>query len=491
MSPNWLSLPVEIWLQILGLEIHLRDLAEFCLTCYHFLSIARPVLYRHLTLKAEKNISSPNFAVKTTFALLAREPDLALHVRELTLDSYSQFTSYVRNPDLVDLPSLRNLTQVKRVTIIGDISRHATRSTMADFVQILHNLQLHELRFPSPSVRPFILALSSAQLTQLANPKRIIFNAGPIDPNELLATRLHTIWTAARPSLTSLSLTARGLHLSVLFGVHFPLLRSLSIFNTFDISLVCPPGFNTFLSAHHETIQELHLGYTVRDSLSNRGVVSPAALLFDAATGLHPHFLPQLRVFRGHCQNLEMMASARMRCLSDLRELTLGAALQDPHLTVADIHRMLDALEAAGDGLNALQTLDCDLFQWDEAERDVVPAFVRRFGALCGPTLAVWRTLLPFTGSWSMDVFTAFPRLRTIDFPRDKLTLHVLGAQYWPRAAVRREEVHKIAQMCAALEEVNIVSSLVSNEEDVCWKVYRSVLGLDVRQVAGPDLSQS
>ncbi|KAJ7270668.1 hypothetical protein B0H12DRAFT_1093319 [Mycena haematopus] len=484
-QPNWLSLPVEIWLQILAL-IPLRDLAEFCLTCSCFLSIARPVLYRHLTLRAEKrdSISSPNFAVTNTLALLARDQDLALAVRELSLDSSSKSEEYFRNPNLLDLPALRNLTQVKHVTLIGNISRCATRTNVAHFVEILHKLKLDTLQFPVPSVRPFILALNNAQLAQLSNAKHITVHAGVVDNSGLLVPRLHTIFTAARASLTSLSLTGRCMHLSVLFAVHFPLLRSLEIINTFDIRLTNPPGFNAFLFAHHKTIQELHLGYTERHS----GNLGPfrAAILFDAASGLHPEFLPQLRVFRGHCQNLEMMACARMHCLTDLREITLGSALQDPHLTMADIHRMMDALEATGP-LNALETLDGDLFQWMEVERDVVPIFVSRLGALCGSTLKVWRLLLPFEGSWPIELFTAFPRLRSINFPRDRMTLAV-RIPYSRRAAVSGEGVREMAETCAALEEVNIVSSLIGDEEDTCWKVYRSGLGLDVRQVSGPDL---
>ncbi|KAJ7835946.1 hypothetical protein B0H14DRAFT_2795167 [Mycena olivaceomarginata] len=486
-QPNWLSLPVEIWLQILGLKIPLRDLAELCLTCYHFLSIARPVLYRHVTLTAEKD-SHPNRAVTNTFALLSRDVDLALRVREMTLDSHSRSEFYFQNPGLVDVPSLRNLRELKRLTIIGDISRHATRTAMASFIKILHDLELDELRFPSPGrdFRPFILPLTTAQLSQLANPKHITFHGGAVDNEQRLVPRFHTIFTAARPTLTSLSLTGGCLHLNVLFALHFPHLRSLAIINTFDIQLSCPPGFNAFLSAHHETIEDLHLGYTERHNLATAGVLFPAAILFDAASELHPQFLPNLRVFRGHCQNLEMMARARMRCLANLRELTLSSALQDPDLTVADIRRMLDALEAAG-RLDALKTLDCDLFQWDESEHDIVPTFVSRLGALCGPTLEVWRTLLPFAGSWSLDHFTAFPRLRNIAFPRDKVTLNILGPSD-PRAAIHGEQMLSIAETCDALEEVNIVSSMVTGEEDTCWRVYRSVSGLQVKQISGPDL---
>ncbi|KAF7369828.1 BHLH domain-containing protein [Mycena venus] len=489
MQPNWLSLPVEIWLQIFSLRIPLRDLAGFCLTCSHFLSITRPILFHKLTLTAEKKDQSPNSAVVATFTLLANNADLARSVRELTLDSHSQSASYFRNPGLVDIHSLRNMTQLKRVTIIGDISRHAARSDMASFLQILYNLQLDELRIPSPGARLFILPLGPAELDQLANPKRITFYVGPADNNELLSFRLSNILRAAKPSLTSLSLTGRSPHLNALFSLQFPLLRSLAIINTFDIRLSCPPGFNAFLSVHHETLEELHLGYTDRSEFNNGPVYHrPAAILLNAESGLHPDFLPNLKVFRGHCLNIELMARARMRCLTGFRELTVSSALQDSDRTMANVEQMLVALEAAG-RLDALKILDFDLFQWNEHERDVAASFVKRIAALCGPTLEVWRGLLPFAFAdwWPIDVFATFSRLRIISLPRDETTLEIF-APFSPRAAVRGREIHEIAEICTTLEEVNIVSSLVSDEEDTCWKVYRSRSGLGVKQISGPDL---
>ncbi|KAJ6578822.1 hypothetical protein DFH09DRAFT_1276250 [Mycena vulgaris] len=418
-QPNWLSLPVEIWLHILGFRIPLRDLGELCLTCSQLLSISRPILYRHPTLVAETQLH-PNLAVTETFALLARDADLARNVRELTLDSRSTSEAYYRNPGLIHIPSLRNMTQLKRITIMGDIARHAGTETVNKFIQILHELQLDELLFPMPGVRGFILAINPAQLGQLANPKRIQFHVG-VDYNGLLASRFLTLLAAAPPSLTSLSLIANNLYSTCpvheIFTLHFPHLRSLALVSTSDAGFTCPPGFTAFISTHHATLEELHLGWnrTTRTS-------GPAALVFGAASDLYPDFLPNLKVFRGDCRNVEIMARARMRCLAMLQNLTLGSAAGGPEARVADAHQMLDALEAAG-RLDALKQLDFELFEWREAERDFVPAFVRRFGTLCGPTLEVWRGLLPFGGSWPMDVFAAFPRLQVIRFPQDSMVL--------------------------------------------------------------------
>jgi hypothetical protein len=176
-QPNWLSLPVEIWLHVLGFRIPLRDVGKLCLTCSQLLSIARPILFRHPILVAERN-GHPNLAVAETFTLLAHDAELAQSVRELTLDSRSTSEAYYRNPGLVHIPSLQNLTHLKRVTIMGDIARHAGTRTISKFIQILHDLQLDELRFPVPGVRAFVVALEPALLAQLANPKRVEFNQG-------------------------------------------------------------------------------------------------------------------------------------------------------------------------------------------------------------------------------------------------------------------------------------------------------------------------
>ncbi|KAJ7456971.1 hypothetical protein FB451DRAFT_1407020 [Mycena latifolia] len=477
-QPSWLSLPVELWLHVLGFQILLRDLGELCLTCSQLLSVARPVLYRHTILVAETRLH-PNFAVAETFALLARDADLARSVRELTLDSRSTSEAYYRNPGLVHIASLRQMTQLKRVTIMGDISRHAGAETISQFIQILHDLHLDDLRFPSPGIRGFILAVKPAQLVQLANPKRIECNLG-VDYNGLLAARFLTLFAAAPPSLTSLTLIAHHLYsaspMHDLFALHFPHLRSLALVSASNLGLSCPPGFTAFLSAHHTTLEELHLGWNRSTTTSN-----PAALVLDADDDEHPDFLPNLQVFCGDCRNVELMARARMRCLGTLRALTIGSATQNPEAAIADVRRMLDALDAAG-RLSALRYLDFDLFEWRDIERDFIPEFVRRLGALCGPTLEVWRGLLPFGGSWPMDGFAAFPRLQAIRFPQDStaLTLAISADQVYVATDVLAC-VHSLAATCDELKEVTIADRKL--EDDVCWKIDRHpVLGVALRR---------
>jgi hypothetical protein len=221
-------------------------------------------------------------------------------------------------------------------------------------------------------------------------------------------------------------------------------------------------------------LQDLHLSYSSpRDD-------TKATILFDAASGLHADFLPNLQVFRGHSANIEMMARTRMRCLTRLQELTIGYISPSSDTAIDSIDRMLDAVEASG-GLDALKTLDFDIFRWEEVERDFLPTFVKRLGALCGSTLEVWSGLLPFTGSWPLDVFASFPRLRVIDFPSDPGALRFYSLRRNTEYALFEDHVRRIAGICHVLEEVNIISS--RNREDECWKVYRPVSGLTVQRV--------
>ncbi|KAJ7222244.1 hypothetical protein GGX14DRAFT_388069 [Mycena pura] len=332
-QPDWLSLPVEIWL-FLCARLRARDLAELCRTCSQLLLISRPILYRTLNLAAEKN-RKPNEVVKYTFSLLARDRELAQSVRELTLNSSSSSKAY-RNHWLVDLASMQNMTQVKRLTITDDISHAGVRTwTVGQLVQMLHDWNLDELRFPAPGAREFFLLCNNAQLIQLANAKRIIlylmFGHGLIIimVNRLLP-RLECMLTAASPSLTSLSLKAPPLHLVTLFKLRFPHLRSLAVM-AHSPGLTSPDGFNAFISGHHQTLEELHLVYGTIEEQRLRGPQASAAdaIVFNEGSVklTDPDFLPNLRVLRAHQQTVEEMARARMRCLSKLNKLFIASEL--------------------------------------------------------------------------------------------------------------------------------------------------------------------
>ncbi|KAK7055487.1 BHLH domain-containing protein [Favolaschia claudopus] len=476
MAPNaqWLNLPIEIWLQILNLKIPLADLANFCLTCYHVLAIVRPMLYRSLTLTAEKPNSLPNGAVKATFELLARDADLATHVRELTLDARSRVEpASSQNADLVNISSLRNMVRLKRLILFGNITRHSPRSTTAEFIQILHNLQLDELRFPERGLREFVIPLVPAQLAQLGNAKRIIFGSGAFDHNDQLRHRLQPLLVAATSSLTSLSLTGRVSHLNVLFDLHFPHLVSLELVDLWDDS-ISSSQFDAFLSSHHEMLEELYLSCT--DQMSRRVGHGHALILFNASI-LHPEFLPNLRVFRGHSWNLTLMTGASMRCLTTLQELSLGFGLPRDQ----NVNRVLDSVQAFG-RLGSLRALDFDLFQWIDLDVDL-DTVINRIADLCGPTLEEWRALLPYAGSWAEGLLTRFPRLRVIVLARDSQPSNFTPLH--PRAAVGNgiERIRSLAQICTTLEEVNVISSTGEKTQNTCWKIYRSQSGTEVKQL--------
>ncbi|KAJ7456972.1 hypothetical protein FB451DRAFT_599402 [Mycena latifolia] len=482
--PDWLSLPVDIWLHVLDLPICLRDLGELCLTCSQLLSITRPILYRHLSL-APESPTHPNFAVAGLFALLARDDDLARRVRELTLDYRAVSKPYYCHPGEAHIAALPlwNLTHLKRITILGNISRDAWPETIIKFIQTLHDLHLDELRLLhgrsiiiSPrDVRNFILPLHPAQLAQLANPRRIEWHVGS-DFDGFLVPRLAIMLAAATPTLTSLSLEARDLYSGrhELFTLRLPLLRSLALVDTQRTSthvFFCPSEFTAFLSAHHEKLEELHLGCESNETSRAALVLSPG--------GLRPGFLPNLQAFRGDCRNVYMMARARMRSLATLRSLTLGSAAGSD-ANVMEISQMLDALEAA-ERLRALKNLTFERFEWRDTQRALVPALVRRFGTLCGPTLEVWSGFLPFgVCPWPLDAFAPFPRLKVIRFPQDGKLNHKDQIRTEP---AQLERMHSLAGTCNELKEVVIIGRCRC-VNDVCWKIDRhSVMGIALRRL--------
>ncbi|KAJ7756316.1 hypothetical protein B0H16DRAFT_1539419 [Mycena metata] len=176
-----------------------------------------------------------------------------------------------------------------------------------------------------------------------------------------------------------------------------------------------------------------------------------------------------------------MMARARMQSLTRLRQLSIGAALSPPRETIPGLQHMLNALEAAG-RLDALTVLDFDLFQWDDIELETVSTFVRRWATLCGPTLEVWRGRLPFTGSWPLNDFAAFPRLRVIYLPKDYRVLNI--AARLDLAVDVSRYIGDIIHICNTLEEVKITGNSVDGSLDTSWMVdRRSPSGTTLRRV--------
>ncbi|KAJ7077594.1 hypothetical protein C8R43DRAFT_356396 [Mycena crocata] len=169
---NWMSLPVETWLEISTLvrSSSVRDLADLCLACSQLMSIARSVLYCDLTLKTTFEVE-PNLAALETFTLLTRDVDLARSVRKLTLDGGEEEFEINDTPILVHIASLKNMSQLKELTIIGDIFRCADEDMKAQFIETLKGLPLEELNFLPPG-RCFYW-FSEDQFAQIRNLKRI------------------------------------------------------------------------------------------------------------------------------------------------------------------------------------------------------------------------------------------------------------------------------------------------------------------------------
>ncbi|KAK7014223.1 hypothetical protein R3P38DRAFT_3205879 [Favolaschia claudopus] len=101
---------------------------------------------------------------------------------------------------------------------------------MGEFIQILHDVELDELRFPSRGPKELISSLTVAQLTQLANAKHLTVGTGAPDVNNY-----HILRTLLVPSLASLSLAGRSYHLEELFRLHFPCLHFLELDDRWEV----------------------------------------------------------------------------------------------------------------------------------------------------------------------------------------------------------------------------------------------------------------
>ncbi|KAJ7083362.1 hypothetical protein B0H15DRAFT_802831 [Mycena belliarum] len=468
---DWMSLPVETWVEILHFvrSSSTRDLADLCLTCSDLSSIARPVLYNDLTLYTTTPECEPNLSAQTTLALLARDEALSRSVRRLTLNGAQDSELDINDAAiLAHIASLRNMKQLMCLKIIGAVFLYAAEDLKAEYVQVLAGLPLEELSLPFPGCFP---DFSEQHFAQFANLKSIDCYTD-VDHHEYFKLPCLRLLSNSATTLTSLSLSAMYIDdwsLEV-FALRFPLLRALTI-GTWDEEIHTPAGFNDFILAHHETLEYLALGYTERRE------ICAAALVF--GDGLSPHILPNLREFKGHCQNIEMMARACMRCLGNtFTKVTVGASrIGDP---MGAINTMLDALQTYR--LCALKELDFDLFCWDFDEREAVPDFIRRWGAICGASLEVWRGRVPFVWTWSTEelagFFAAFAKMRVLWIAHDSTVFGV-----YPRMELEEEDdedepvpevdfeayLRALAESCPSLDEVWVMWG----HKDVCWRIER------------------
>ncbi|KAJ6601117.1 hypothetical protein DFH09DRAFT_1270962 [Mycena vulgaris] len=478
---HWMSLPVETWLEISHFvrSSTLRDLADLCLTCSHLMAIARPILYCEVTLMTTFEVE-PNLAAAETFSLLARDAELARSVKKLTFDAAEEELEINDTPILVHIPSLRSMTQLKSLTIIGDILRYADEDLKAEFIDALKGLPLEELIFKAPG--GCFYWFSEDQFAQIANLKSIECYS-EVDQHEYFGPRCLRLLSSSVSSLTSLSLSVMYIDewSNQVFAMRFPSLRSLTV-DTWDAAMHTPSGFNKFLLAHHTHLEHLDMGYT------SRQMVDPAALIFGDGI-LHPTFLPNLREFKGHCQNVEMMARAGMHCLASLAKLTLGVGLiEDP---LGAIDSMLDAVRASrvpSGCLSALKELDFDLFKWQDEDREATPGFIRRWGEICGASLEIWSGLIPFIWRSPEEFagfFDGFSKMRVLWIPNDSTVFGVYPDQevnggedeeehdeQEDETPVREfdEYLRALAEKCGSMEEVCVTWGGNTNST---WKIER------------------
>ncbi|KAJ7054723.1 hypothetical protein C8F01DRAFT_1162697 [Mycena amicta] len=436
---SWQTLPLEIWLTDILPLLHPANLASLCATCSYLLALTRPLLYHTVVLKSER-IGRPNPFITAVFSLLARDAYLANNVRALTLDATAvSVEQYAQNPGLVDPASMENMTRLKRLTIVGDISRQATRRDVHRFIEIIHTLSLDELCFRS-QVRPFLLPLPSAQLEQLgSNVRRLVFTLG-FDQNARLAPVITRLFTAAQATLTSVSLRALALTLDNFFALRFPHLRAL------EVSVLGPVivhNLSSFLSAHGEQLEELYLIPELAFN-SNRWdlqLYRPLELDLPSMHISPSHsFLPKLRVLHAGHRTVEMLVRARVSSLQHLTKLALGCFQPLAEVGIAELRQMLAAFEDTRTTLPALVELD---FRYETV---TTPDSMHQLLALAGParTLQVLRLACPpplalFTSNNSSSLF---PCLRRLVFPRDTLTIHDVSPIFWTCETL--EEMHML-----------------------------------------------
>ncbi|KAJ6588345.1 hypothetical protein B0H19DRAFT_1098860 [Mycena capillaripes] len=468
---SWTLLPVEIWLEISHFvrSSGLRNLANLSHTCSQLALIARPILYSDLTLNTVTQELERNLSAAHTFSLLARDVYLARSVRSLTLDGRAEAYEINETPILVHPASLRNMSQLRQLTIIGRVFDKADEDLKMAFIQALCGLPLEGLSIPSPGGCFYMF--SEDQFGQIANLKSIKCYSD-IDEHVYFGPRCLLLVSNSPSSLTTLSLSAMYMDANwvlQLFALRFPLLESLTL-DTWEEGMHSPTGFHDFLLAHHHTLVHLDMHYTPRQTIDF------AALVFDDNDLLPPQCLPHLRTFNGHCRNVTSMSKAGIHCLNNsLTKLTIGVGRVDD--ARAEIDQMFDAVQTGC--LSALKELDFDVFQSQAEEREWITPFILRWGAICGPSLEIWRGLFPFAWSWSPEelasFFGAFSKLRVIWIANDSTVFGVFprgedGEQEKSRQLPAKLEdyVRNLAQKCCSLEEVWIKWAYIT-----CWKIER------------------
>ena len=163
------------------------------------------------------------------------------------------------------------------------------------------------------------------------------------------------------------------------FTMRFPNLRSLILGNwAHDVPL--PVEFHDFILAHSDTLEHLDLDYCNYDEYR---------LCFEGLSLSHliPDSLPHLREFRGHAENLLVMAKAQMNCPGGVDTPTW------------ELKWMFDDLQENGD----LKELDQDMSQWEERERNAISDSILQCAQVCGASLEVWNGPLPDCVQWKAE----------------------------------------------------------------------------------------
>jgi len=360
------------------------------------------------------------------------------------------------------IDAFRNLTSLRCLTLWRVFSDE-TDKVVDSFMEVIGGLGLEELNIQNP------IKLLSSTLNPLENVKNLKkvewttdgLNEESMNPLwKLLSNSTSTLTTLCLPFEVSLEEIQHRL-----FTMRFPNLRSLILGNwAYDVPL--PVEFHDFILAHSDTLELLDLDYCNYDEYR---------LCFEGLSLSHlgPDSLPHLREFRGHSENLLVMAKAQMNCLkTSLRKLTVGPGGVDT--PTWELKWMFDALQENG-GFGILKELDLDMSQWEERERNAISDSILQCAQVCGASLEVWNGTLPNCVQWKAEelggLFGKFEMLKVIRLPRGAIESGPGTDEY----------IRILAAKCKVLELVTVYFPSVLDGVDQRWVIKRRGVEIDIR----------
>ncbi|KAF8647555.1 hypothetical protein AX16_006627 [Volvariella volvacea WC 439] len=322
-------LPSDVWLEVAS-QLGRNDLNRLCTTSRSFLYMFRPALYR----KVELRYSNP--LTPETCALLARDADLALSVREICF-----VTDEVVKGGSTWLPliALRRMAQLRKLKIFNDpFEKEQEKHDFFDIVPIFcKSLCGFELR----ATKPFKLSLPLAKLESISWDT----SSEHISPITFTPSLIQHFYRSIQARLSDsphhlsphppLNIHPRVHRRSSLrrnfFQLSFPSLQHLRIGSTTGR---LADHLTRFL-INHPSIIDLHLDFPTNDFVSTDLL---AALM-------HTDMIPNLKRLHAHGRNVTTLLQKGVASMQNLEYLTFGYNLNDLNDTLYELEALAALLE--------------------------------------------------------------------------------------------------------------------------------------------------